>query len=131
RGSGPDPSLLTPPDTPFAREVVEACAEYHPAVLEHGYRSYLYARALKIAEDADCDDEALFAATMLHDHAFRGLDAVTDRCFAWEGAEEVGVILAQTSLDPSLQHDVLDAICLHLNPTVPAAERGVLQHLTH
>ena len=39
-------------------------------VVEHGYRSYIYGRALGSVEGLECDDEALFAATMFHDYAF-------------------------------------------------------------
>jgi hypothetical protein len=130
RGSGPDPSQLTPPDSPFARELVEACAELDPMVVEHGYRSYLFARALGVAEGVDCDDEALFAATMLHDYAFETMDTISDKCFTLVGAEVAAELLERSPLAPSLQHDVLDAITLHLNPRV-RREQGDVQYLTH
>lgn len=130
RGGGPDPSRLTPPDTPFAREIVEACAELDPMVVEHGYRSYLFARALGLAEDITCDDEALFAATMLHDYAFETMDTIPDKCFALAGAEVAAEILARSELAEATRHDVLDAITLHLNPAV-RREQGDVQYLTH
>jgi hypothetical protein len=130
RGGGPDPSRLTPPDSPFARDVVEACAELDPMVVEHGYRSYLFARALGIAEDIACDDEALFAATMLHDYAFETMDTISGKCFTLVGAEVAAELLARSELEPSTQHDVLDAITLHLNPSV-RREQGDVQYLTH
>lgn len=129
-GAGPDPSQLTPPDTSFARDVVEACAELEPMVVEHGYRSYLFARALGVVEGIDCDDEALFAATMLHDYAFETMDTITDKCFTLVGAEVAAELLARSPLTPSTQHDVLDAITLHLNPAV-RREQGAIQYLTH
>jgi hypothetical protein len=125
KGSGPDPSALTPPDTPLAHDLLEACAGLEPMVVEHGYRSYLFARALGIVERLDCDDEALFAATLLHDYGFAMLDRLTDKCFTLAGAEAVAELLPEP-----MRHDVLDAITLHLNPTV-GRERGVLQHLVH
>jgi hypothetical protein len=130
RGSGPDPSQLTPPDSPFAREVVEACAELEPTVVEHSYRSYIFGRALGLAEGIECDEEALFAATMFHDLAFPTIGSLTDKCFTLAGAEGAEPILAGSSLPASTQRDVLEAITLHLNPTVPR-EQGAVQHLTH
>jgi HD domain len=130
RGSGPDPSELTPPDTPFAREVVEACAELDPMVVEHGYRSYLYARALAVRARIECDDEALFAATLLHDYAFGQMDEIDGKCFTLVGAEVAADLLAASPLAASVQRDVLDAITLHLNPSVPRSQ-GALQHLCH
>lgn len=127
---GPDPSELTPPDTAFAREVGDACAELDPMVVEHGYRSYLFARALGIVDDIECDEEALFAATMLHDYAFATMDSLEDRCFTLAGAEAAERLLECSPLSSSQRHDVLDAISLHLNPEVPR-ERGAIQHLAH
>ena len=129
-GSGPDPSELTPPDTPFAREVVEACAELGPTVIEHSYRSYLFARALGEVEGVECDEEALFAATMFHDYAFPEIGQLTDRCFTLAGAEDAERFLESSPLSEDLRHDVLDAISLHINPSV-ARERGTIQHLAH
>lgn len=125
---GPDPSRLTPPDTPFAHEVLEACAELGPMTIEHSVRSYLFARALGELERLECDEEALFAAAMFHDFAFPRMDAVEGRCFTLAGAEDAERFLASSSLDRSLHRDVLDAITLHMNPRVPP-EQGTLQHL--
>jgi hypothetical protein len=130
RGSGPDPSRLAPPDTAFARDVVEACADLDPMVVEHGYRSYLFGRALGLVEGIGCDEEALFAATMLHDYAFMTIGSLSNRCFTLEGAEAAEQVLASSPLDEPLRHDVLDAITLHLNPTVDR-ERGAVQYLAH
>jgi len=129
-GGGPDPSQLTPPDTPFAREVVEACAELEPMTIEHGHRSYIFGRALGQAEGLSCDEEALFAATMFHDFAFPEIEQLSGRCFTLAGAEDAERFLSSSSLDESLHRDVLDAITLHLNPAVPR-EQGALQRLAH
>ena len=129
-GAGPDPSRLTPPDTPFAKEVVEACAELEPMVIEHSYRSFIFARALGEVDGLECDPEALFAATMFHDFAFPQIDSLSDRCFTFAGAEAAERFLATSPLSADQRHDVLDAITLHLNPSVPP-ERGALQHLAH
>jgi hypothetical protein len=130
RGSGPDPSALTPPDTPFARDVLAACAELDPMIVEHGYRSYIYARALGVVDGLAYDDEALFAATMLHDFAFGTMDQLDGTCFTLAGAEVAEGVLADSPLSGALRHDVLDAITLHFNPSV-GPQRGAVQHLAH
>ena len=127
---GPDPSALTPPDTPFTREVLEACADLDPMLVQHGYRSYLYARALGQVDGVSCDDEALFAATILHDYAFGEMDTISGKCFTLVGAEVAADLLATSPLSEVLRHDVLDAITLHLNPKV-GLQQGTLQHLVH
>jgi hypothetical protein len=130
RGSGPDPSRLTPPDTPFTREVLEACAELDPMVIEHGYRSYIFGRAIGEAEGLDCNEEALFAATLFHDHAFAQIDSLDAECFTVAGARAAADVVAGSPLSAAEQHDVLDAITLHLNPDV-GREQGAVQHLAH
>ena len=95
-------------------------------IVEHGYRSYLFARALGAVERIECDDEGLFAATMLHDHGFAQMESITDRCFTLVGADVAAHVLASSPL----RRDVEDAITLHLNPSVPV-EQGALQHLVH
>jgi hypothetical protein len=129
-GGGPDPSELTPPDTPFTREVLDACADLDPMLVEHGYRSYLYARALGQVESVTYDDEALFAAAILHDYAFGEMDTISGKCFTLVGAEVAADLLATSPLSDVLRHDVLDAITLHLNPAV-GLKQGAVQHLVH
>jgi hypothetical protein len=130
-GSGADPSDFTPPDTQLTRRVLEACADIDPMLVTHGIRSYLFARALGRLDKLSCDDEALFVAAVLHDFAFPvAPTCVGDRCFTVVGAEIAAELLRDSSLSALLQHDVLDAITLHLNPYV-TRERGVLQHLLH
>ena len=129
-GSGPDPSTLTPPDTPFVREVVEACADLDQMVIEHGYRSYLFARALGIVDGIECDEEALFVGALLHDYAFESMDSLTDECFTLAGANVAADLLAASPFPEPLRRDVLDGITLHLNPAV-SPQQGGLQHLLH
>jgi hypothetical protein len=130
-GSGSNPSLFVPPDTALTRRVLEASAELQPMLVEHGIRSYLFARALGRLDQLECDDEALFVAAVLHDYAFPvDPTRIADRCFSLEGAEAAQEILRDSSLTAALQHAVLDSITLHLNPYV-SRERGVLQHLLH
>ena len=65
-------------------------------IVEHGYRSYLFARALGSVEGIGCDDEALFAATMLHDYAFETMDTIADNCFTLVGAEVAADLLGRS-----------------------------------
>jgi len=130
RTAGPDPSQLTPPDTPFTRELLEACADLESMIVQHGYRSYLYARALGEVDGVVADDEALFAAALLHDYAFAEMDTISDKCFTLAGAEVAAELLATSQLAEALHHDVLDAMTLHLNPSV-GVRQGAIQHLVH
>jgi hypothetical protein len=130
RGSGPDPSRFAPPEGPLVSAALEACAHLDPMLIEHGYRSYLFARALGEVEGRSCDPEALLVAALFHDYAFSTMESITDRCFTLAGAEVTEEVLRRAATPPDRLHDILDGITLHLNPTVPA-ERGALQHLLH
>jgi hypothetical protein len=58
------------------------------------------------------------------------MDTISDKCFTLVGAEVAADLLATSPLTEALRHDVLDAITLHLNPTVDVRQ-GILQHLVH
>lgn len=107
------------PDSQIAREAVEASKEVQPQmVIEHNYRSFIYARALGAVNRLDHDSEVLFVAAMLHD---QGVVATTGRCFTLAGAE-VAERLAG--------HTAAEAITLHLNPSVPP-QQSPEAHLLH
>jgi len=126
RGSGPDPSELTLPDTADTRHILEACSELDPMLIEHGYRTYLFGKALGIV----CDDEALFAVAFLHDYGLSMVESLTDRDFTLAGIEVAREVLASTSFSERERRDVADAITLHYNPSV-RRRRGDLQYLMH
>ena len=130
RPGGPDPSELTPPDSPAAREAIEACAELPHSVIEHSYRSYLYGRALGDVEGVDCDEEALFVGAMLHDYGMRDIDSLRDRCFTLPGAEAALEVGERAGWEPARREAAAEAITFHLNPVVPMAD-GATQHLVH
>lgn len=129
--SGPDPSELTPPDTPVARETIDICAgELDRSVVEHSYRSYIYARALANVEGVDCDEEATFVAAMFHDYGMKELDSLRDRCFTLPGAEGAEVLLERSGWGSDRREVAAEAITRHLNPSVPL-EQGAVQHFVH
>lgn len=130
RGRGPDPASFEIPDTELTRAVLDACRHLEPEIVRHGYRSYLFARALGKLEGLHCDAEALFVAAILHDYAFAVMDTIEDRCFTLAGADVAAELLGASQLSAALQHEVLDAITLHANPYV-TPEQGTLQYLLH
>lgn len=128
--AGPDPSRLTPPDSSIAREVIEACADLDRSVVEHSYRSYLYARALVEAEGVECDAEAVFVGAMLHDYGMLEIESLRDRCFTLPGAEAAFAHGERADWETSRRDAAAEAITLHLNPAVPL-EQGAVQHFVH
>src|SRR5262245_6243957 len=76
------------PDSAVARDAAEECAATHPRmIVEHNYRSYIYARALGALAGVAHDEELLFVATMFHDAGVMEVDhAANGRCFTLKGA---------------------------------------------
>lgn len=130
KAAGPDPSEVRPPETAFGESVIEACKGLEPMVLAHCHRSYIFGRTLAKAEGIDCNEEALFAATMLHDYSLPATDALDEECFTAAGARRVTELLRASSLSEELQLHVLDAMTLHLNPVVDL-KQGAIQRFTH
>ena len=110
---------LAIPDSQIAREAVEAAQAVQPRmVVEHNYRSFIFARALGALNRLEHDPEPLFVAAMLHD---QGVAEPTGRCFTLAGAEVAERLSGETAAE---------AITLHLNPSVPP-EQSAEAHLLH
>jgi len=122
RGSTPlsflDPSMIRLPDTALALEAMEICrTASRPYLLHHCLRSYYWARLL----NDSCkhfDDEALFAATMLHDLGLTDGHRDPDRCFTAVGADAVEKLALRHGWSDRRARLAADAIALHLNVMV-------------
>ena len=85
------------PDSRFAREAEEACAELPPTLRGHSYRTWLFGRALAAVDGSTMDDELFYCGALLHDY---GIVAPTanrdftlgsvDRMLGCAGAVDVG-----------------------------------------
>jgi hypothetical protein len=130
--AGLDEAGLRPPDSKLAREAAEACEELMPRVIvEHNFRSFVYARALGALEAVEHDEELLFVATMYHDAGAMEPDlAEGGRCFTLRGAELAERRLADGGSAGERSRAAAEAITLHINPKV-TAEQGPEAHLMH
>jgi hypothetical protein len=63
-----DLSTFQAPDSKFAREAEDACAEMPPALQGHSYRTWLFGRALAIVDRSEMDDELFYCGALLHDY---------------------------------------------------------------
>jgi len=123
---------IEPPDSALARDVIEACTELLPRfVLEHSFRSFLYARALATREGVSPDEELMFVATMFHDAGALEPDMrAGGRCFTLGGAEQAEEQLRAAGFPPEACDAVSEAITLHINPEV-SRRHGELAHCVH
>src|SRR2546429_3960888 len=102
-------------------------------IVEHSIRSFIFARLLADHEgcldDADYDEDLLFAATVMHDLGL-GERATGEARFEVEGADLAAAVL-QTHRVPERDIDrVWEAIALHASFGI-AHRRGLLTSLTH
>jgi hypothetical protein len=132
RGAGIGEDELRIPDSRVAREAAEACAAVQPAsIVEHNYRSFVFARALGSLAGVPHDEELLFVATMFHDAGILEPDRTDDgRCFTLRGANDAESHLAAAGSPPERAAAAAEAITLHINPAVPV-EQGPEAHLMH
>lgn len=127
-----DDDGLRIPDSQVAREAVESCVAVQPRmIIEHNYRSFIFARALGSLAGLAHDAELLFVATMFHDAGVLEIDrADGGRCFTLKGAAGADSHVAAAGWPAERCAAAAEAITLHLNPSVPL-ERGPEAHLMH
>jgi len=120
------------PDSQVARDAVEACSAVQSrSIIEHNYRSFIYARALGSLAGIGHDEELLFVATMFHDQGALEVDRSDGgRCFTLRGAADAESHGAAAGWPAERSAAAAEAITLHLNPSV-SLERGPEAHLMH
>jgi hypothetical protein len=102
-------------------------------IVDHSIRSFLFARLLANHEgwldDADYDEDLLFAATVMHDLGL-GERATGEARFEVEGADLAAAVLRGHGLADRDVDRVWEAIALHASLGI-AHRRGVITSLTH
>jgi hypothetical protein len=110
-------SRLVPPSTVLTRAAEDRARSMMPsALVNHGYRTYAFGRALGELEGIEADDELLFAAAMLHD---TGLANPTgDADFTLASARVARDVAEQVGLSSKASTTMQTAITLHHSPRV-------------
>jgi HD domain len=102
-------------------------------IVDHSIRTFLFARLLADHEgclnDADYDEDLLFAATVMHDLGL-GNHATGEARFEVEGADLAAAVLRRHDVAERDIDRVWEAIALHASPGI-AQRRGLLTSLTH
>ena len=102
-------------------------------IVDHSIRSFLFARLLANHEgcldDADYDEDLLFAATVMHDLGL-GEHATGEARFEVEGADLAAAVLRGHGVAERDVDRVWEAIALHASLGI-AHRRGRLTSLTH
>src|SRR3989441_5556710 len=103
------------------------------SIVDHSIRSFLFARLLAddagCLNDADYDEDLLFAATVMHDLGL-GEHATGEARFEVEGADLAAAVLRKYGVNEADVDRVWEAIALHSSVGI-AQRRGLLTYLTH
>jgi hypothetical protein len=112
------------PDSRFAREAEEACAELPPSLRGHSYRTWLFGRALAAVDGSTMDDELFYCGSLLHDYGIATPTAhrdftlgSVDRMLSCQGAADIGAERADL---------LADGICVHATPGIELETDGVI-----
>lgn len=127
-----DPESIVIPDSMIARQAVDLCREHSsPALANHCLRTFWWGSLLARSADLRFDAELFWVAALLHDLGLTerfGFTSDELHCFAYEGALAAERFCADQGWSDGRARTVGEAICLHLNITVPV-EAGVEAHL--
>jgi hypothetical protein len=104
----------------------------HPSMFNHSIRSFLFARLLAhhegVVDDAEYNEELLFAATVLHDLG-TGTQGKGEARFEVEGADLAAGLLTDLGMPARNVDLVWEAIAVHTSDGL-AGRRGLLARLT-
>ena len=116
-------SIMTLPDSRLVLEAREAALCQSSALLAHGYRTAVFARALAQIDEAEVDDEQLVVCALLHDAGL--VPSVVGEDFTLRSAriaEDAARRAAQEAIAPRLR----DAICVHTTIGIDVEKDGAL-----
>jgi hypothetical protein len=102
------------PDSRFAREAEEACAELPPPLQGHSYRTWLFGRALATVDGREVDDELFYCGSLLHDYGI--VSPTANRDFTLGSVERMLLCANAAGLDDERADLLADGICVHTTP---------------
>jgi hypothetical protein len=112
------------PDSAFAREAEQACAELPAALVGHSYRTWLFGRALAEVDASELDDELFYCGSLLHDHGIA--QPTGGRDFTLQSAERTLACASAAGVEDDRAERLADAICVHTTPGASVERDGEL-----
>ena len=112
------------PDSSFAREAEEACAELPPTLQGHSYRTWLFGRALATVDGHTMDDELFYCEALLHDYGI--VSPTANRDFTLGSVERMLSCAGAAGVDDARADLLADGICVHTTPGVKVDTDGAI-----
>jgi hypothetical protein len=112
-----DSASLRLPDSPASRDAQRLCAQV-PAVVNHSFRTYLWAVLLGLRDGLRYDAEMVYVASLLHDVGFTEVQHATDGrpcCLTFPAARMAVEVGAAAGWDERRCDAIAEAITLHAN----------------
>lgn len=113
------------PDTAAAREAEGIADEFPPYMWHHSHRSYLWALALANVDSLKPDEELLYVSCLMHDAGMLGIgEREPSACFTLASADAASrcAKAGDGAWDDARRERLMEAITLHINPTVDTDE---------
>jgi hypothetical protein len=122
--AGVDLSTFFAPDSSFAREAEQACAEQPAGIVGHSYRTWLFGRALATVDRAELDAELFYCGALVHDYGIA--QPTPGRDFTLASAERTLACAEAAGVAGDRAELLADAICVHTTPGVSLDRDGAL-----
>jgi hypothetical protein len=119
-----DVNTFAVPDSRFAREAEQACAELPAELRGHSYRTWLFGRALAVLDGHQLDDELFYSGALLHDYGI--VRPVTDRDFTLGSVDRMLACAHAAGLAHERADRLADGICVHTTPGVKVETDGAI-----
>jgi hypothetical protein len=112
------------PDSKFAREAEEACAELPPGLEGHSYRTWLFGRSLATVDGNKLDDELFYCGALLHDYGI--VNPTTGRDFTLGSVDRMLSCATAAGVAQERAELLADGICVHTTPGVTVENDGAI-----
>jgi hypothetical protein len=119
-----DVGTFEPPDSLFAREAEQACAEQPESIVGHSYRTWLFGQALATLDGVELDRELFYCGALVHD--FGIAQPTPERDFTLASAERTLACATAAEVADERAELLADAICVHTTPGVSIGRDGAL-----
>jgi hypothetical protein len=110
------------PDSRFAREAEQACAELPAGLRGHSYRTWLFGRALAVVDDSTLDDELFYCGSLLHDYGI--VTPTVNRDFTLGSVERLRSCADAAGVADDRADLLADGICVHTTPGIKVETDG-------
>ena len=103
------------PDSQLSRHAEEEARDLQsPAVVNHGYRTWVFGAALAKLDDAMFDPELFHAGSLLHDLGLEHIEP--GQCFTRRSAESAEAVAERSGLDRAGALEMMNGIAMHITP---------------